>query len=103
MNRDVDHIMQFIDDRRLEEMSIKEPKGLLNMAKQVKLVVGEGNDKVEIGVAEIQPVPNGDSLVEITITNQNVIALLGGDKIQGIIPARIATEQADMSEDKTDG
>jgi len=70
------------------------------VSRQVSLVVGEGENKVEVGVAEVQPVPNGDSLVEITITNQNVIALLGGDKIQGTIPARIVTEQPHMPEEE---
>jgi hypothetical protein len=95
MNRDVDHIMQFIDDRMREEMSIKNPKGFLNMAKQVKLVVGEGDSKIEVGTAEIEKLPDGDSMVYLSITNEALIEALGGSEMTATMPK--------LPEDKTDG
>jgi hypothetical protein len=57
--------------------------------KTVRLVVSNntnGSDKVEIGEAEIEQIPNGDMIVNMTITDPEVAELLGGKQIKGIIP-----------------
>lgn len=54
--------------------------------RQVRLVVGEGTDKYQVGVADVQPVPNGDTRVVLTITNARIAEMLGGNQIQGVIP-----------------
>jgi hypothetical protein len=59
------------------------------MAKQVKLVVGEGDSKIEVGTAEVEKLPGGDTMVYLAITNADLIKALGGDKMRGLmsIPA----------------
>lgn len=59
------------------------------MIKYVRLVVNnntDGTDKVEIGTAEVDELPNGDMMVDLTITNPEVANLLGGTEMRGIIP-----------------
>jgi hypothetical protein len=75
----------------------EEPKGFLDMAKQVRLVVGEGDDKIEVGRADIERIPNGDAMVMLTISNPALIKALGGEKIKGIIPSFTEPEE-DISE-----
>jgi hypothetical protein len=85
--KDAKTIRDYIDRRMTEEtMTFKEPKGLLDVARQVKLFVGEGDDRVEIGVADIEKMSSGDSAVLLTITDENVARLLGGSQIKGLIP-----------------
>lgn len=62
------------------------------MARQVRLVVGEGDDKVQLGVAEIERAANGDTMVVLTITNPTVVAALGGNQIRGTIPNAVQPE-----------
>lgn len=70
--------------------AIKEPKGILhNMARQVRLMVGEAADRIEIGVADIQPVPDDDTLVILTITHPKIAQMLGGERIVGTIPRHV--------------
>lgn len=59
------------------------------MARQVRLVVGEGDQRVEVGHADIEKKPNGETMVLLTVTNPSVAALLGGNQIKGIIPAYV--------------
>jgi hypothetical protein len=54
--------------------------------KQVRLFAGEGDNKVEIGVAETDPIENGDIMVNLTITDPKVAELLGGTSLKGVIP-----------------
>lgn len=59
------------------------------MTKHVRLVVNnntDGTDKTEIGTAEVDEIPNGDLMVNLTITNPEVAKLLGGTEMRGIIP-----------------
>lgn len=70
-------------------------KGQSTVAKQVKLVVGEGADKVDVGTAHIEKLPNGDAMVKLEISNQALVKLLGGSQVQGIIPSFVEAEEAD--------
>lgn len=59
------------------------------VTKHVPLVVNsntDGTDKTEIGTAEVDEIPNGDLMVNLTITNPEVAKLLGGTEMRGIIP-----------------
>lgn len=77
-------------DRHMREiMSIKEPIGMPFVNKKVKLIIGEGDEKIEIGEARIDSIPNGDMMVELIITNQKIAELLGGNQINGIIPRSV--------------
>lgn len=56
--------------------------------KQVRLMIGEGEDKFEIGVAELETMPDGTTKVEITLTAEKYAQALGaGVKLTGILPA----------------
>lgn len=75
----------------LKDPDIEDPKGILEV-KNVRLVIGEGANKVEVGTAEITMVPNGDAMILLTVTNPQIEAMLGGNKIQGIIPKVVDPE-----------
>lgn len=55
--------------------------------KQVRLFSQcSAGDKVEIGIAEVDPIPNGDLMVNLTITDPRVAEQLGGASMKGIVP-----------------
>lgn len=57
--------------------------------KHVRVVVPnntDGTDKTEIGVADVETLPNGDMMVNLTITDPRVAELLGGTSMKGVIP-----------------
>lgn len=62
--------------------------------KQVRLVVGEGANKVEVGTAKIEQVPNGDPVIEMTVTYASIIKMLGGNQVKGTI-TKITEEDPD--------
>lgn len=62
--------------------------------KNVRLVVGEGDNKVEVGTAEIQPIPNGDATILLTVTNPQIVSILGGNQLKGIIPQYVEEEES---------
>lgn len=64
------------------------------MGKQVRLVVGEGENKREIGIADVEKIPNGDMMVQMTITDPNVVRALGGHQIKGVIPNPVEEEDS---------
>ena len=59
------------------------------MARQVRILAGEGPAAAEVGIADIEQINNGDQMVRLTITNPAIITLLGGEVIQGVIPGKI--------------
>jgi hypothetical protein len=65
-----------------------------DMSKQVRLVVGEGDGKIEVGTAEIEKLPDGDSMLYLSITNTALIEALGGSEMTATMPK--------LPEDKTD-
>lgn len=65
-----------------------EPKGN-DMARQVKLTVGEGDKKVEIGEAHVEQMQSGDMAVLLKITDPAVIKALGSDTLRGVIPKTV--------------
>lgn len=75
-------------------------KGMLNVAKQVRLVAGEGDQKIEVGTAEVQTLSSGDSMVHLTISNPALIKVLGGSEVKGIIPNFV--EQPANTEDSNE-
>jgi phage-related protein len=92
---DAKAISDFIKKNMTEEaFTIKEPKGILDVAKQVRLVVGEGDGKIEVGTAEIEKLPDGDSMLYLSITNTALIEALGGSEMTATMPK--------LPEDKTD-
>lgn len=78
-------LQNYIDLQMIGTFKIDQPQGILEMAKQVRLVVGEGADKIEVGVATVEKKPNGDAVVSLTITNSALIKALGGTEVKGII------------------
>lgn len=88
MNEDEKKIKDFVDQRMQEELSIKNPAGIIPPKKQVRLMIGEGEDKFEIGVAELETMPDGTVKVDITLTAEKYAEALGiGVKLTGILPA----------------
>lgn len=79
-------IRDFYEEEMNEAFRIKDPKGILDMARQVKLVVGEGDDKIEVGKADLETMSNGDVMATLSITNSALIKALGGAEVKGIIP-----------------
>jgi hypothetical protein len=79
-------VRNFIAAKLTASFKIDQPKGFLDVSKQVRLVVGEGDDKIEVGKAQVDPMPNGDARVTLSITNAALIKALGGSVMQGIIP-----------------
>lgn len=55
------------------------------MSKEVRLVVGEGDDKIEVGTATVEKIPTGDAMVMLRITNEALIKILGGSAIKGVM------------------
>lgn len=99
MNEDEKSIRDFYEEGMSETFRIKDPKGMLDVAKQVRLVVGEGDDKIEVGKADLETTPNGDVLATISITNSALIKALGGAEVKGIIPRFVDPEpQEDTGE-----
>jgi hypothetical protein len=94
-------VTEYIALRMHEELNMKDPKGILAMSKQVRLVVGEGDDKIEVGVAEVEKLPNGDSMISLSITNGALIKALGAIEINGIIP-KLVDPEPDDNEEKID-
>lgn len=70
------------------------------MAKQVRLVVGEGDSKIEIGEAHVEKMQNGDMAVELSITDPNIIKALGSDTLRGVIPQSV--DIPDITKENTD-
>lgn len=69
------------------------PTGTIPPKKQVRLMIGEGEDKFEIGVAELETMPDGTTKVEITLTAEKYAQALGtGVKLTGVIPAPNPTD-----------
>lgn len=93
---DSEEIGQYIAKNMNTVFAIKDPKGILGM-RQVRIVVGEGTDKVEVGVAEIQPVPDDDTKVVLTITDERIAKMLGGNKIEGTIPRHVELPEEDTN------
>lgn len=91
-------IQNFVDLKLSTVYKLDQAEGILDVAKQVKLVVGEGNDKIEIGTAEVEKLPGGDTMVYLSITNAALIKALGGGQIKGLmgIPT---TDKEDESND----
>jgi hypothetical protein len=59
------------------------------MTKKVRLVIDnntDGTDKIEVGTATVDEIPNGDLVVNLTITNAAIIEAIGGKEIKGIVP-----------------
>lgn len=72
------------------------------MTKQVRLVVEnntDGTDKTEIGTAYVDWIPNGSLMVDMTITHPNMIKLLGGNQLKGIIPRGLHFSQSEWKEE----
>jgi hypothetical protein len=66
-----------------------EPKGILNMAKQVKLTAGVGDNKVEVGTATVEYDPMTNlTQVAMTVTDPNWVKLLGGNRFIGVMEAQ---------------
>lgn len=71
----------YIDTRMREELGMPEKK-------QVRLMIGEGDGRFEIGMAELETMPDGTVNIEITLTNEKYAQALGiGVKLTGILPA----------------
>lgn len=68
--------------------------------KQIRIFVGE-EEKTEMGIAYIEPLPSGDSMVRIEITNNKVAMLLGGKEIKGVLTRQIS-EQPSMEQETED-
>lgn len=96
---DAEEIEQYIADNMNTVFAIKDPKGMPFM-RQVRLVVGEGDDKVEVGVATVQPVLNDDTKVILKITHPRVAQMLGGDTVIGTIPRYV---EPPAEEEQTNG
>lgn len=65
-----------------------QPTKMIPPKKQVRLMIGEGDNKFEIGVAELESMPDGTTKVEITLTEEKYAQALGtGVKLTGVIPA----------------
>lgn len=57
--------------------------------KQVRLMIGEGENKFEIGIADLTTMPDGSTQVEITLTAEKYAQALGtGVKLTGVLPPR---------------
>jgi hypothetical protein len=79
-------IAEWIDSQMTKELGMKEPKGILDMAKQVKLTAGTGDNKVEVGTAQVETDP-ATSLthVSFTVTDPDWVRLLGGNRFVGVM------------------
>lgn len=59
-----------------------------SIMKQVRIIVPnntDGTDRTEIGIADIDTLPNGDMMFEMTITDPKIAELLGGTQMKGVI------------------
>jgi hypothetical protein len=54
-----------------------------------------------MGIAYIDPLPNGDSMVCIKITNNKLAMLLGGKEINGILTKQVSEQP--LMEEETEG
>jgi len=76
----------FIDLKLVGVYRLDGVEGVPDMARQVRLVVGEGEEKTEVGIAEVEKLANGDAMVTVNISNSALIKALGGGQIKGVIP-----------------
>jgi hypothetical protein len=61
------------------------------MSKEVRFVVGEGDNEHEFGVAELSPIDNGHMMINLRITDAKMAMILGGNDIKGVV-SRTVTE-----------